>query len=162
MTQSQHPPESTRAQDNGLWFTTAQVHVRQARPRHAGGISLLEHRMAGGFSPPQHVHHDEDETFYVLEGRFRFESNGEVRHLHAGEAIFLPRGIPHGFFVESPEGGRCLTITNGGFEAMVRDTSRPAAFDGLPPQDEPTLELQTHLAERCAAHGIELIGPPLV
>ena len=148
--------------DYGLWFTTAQLKISQSKSDTTGRPSIIEHRMAGGFGPPQHVHHDEDETFYILEGRFRFESDGMVRHLGAGEAIHLPRGIPHGFKVTSPEGGRCLTITRGGFEAMVRDASRPATDDGLPDQSEPTPEMQAQLARICHAHGIDLVGPPIV
>lgn len=147
---------------SSFWFTTAQLLVSQSnKGKGAPPISIIEHRMAAGFSPPQHMHHHEDENFYVLEGQFRFETNGQVFHLGQGESIFLPRGIPHGFVVTSPEGGRCLTMTNGAFEAMVREASRPAGHDGLPEQVEPTLERQADLARVCQAHGIDLVGPPL-
>lgn len=151
----------TQHADTDLWFTTAHLRVRQPRNLDTRAPSLLEHWMAHDFAPPQHVHHDEDETFYILEGRFRFETRGQVRELGAGEAIHMPRGIAHGFRVVSPEGGRCLTITHGGFEDMVRAASRPAPGPCLPEQAPPTPEQQASLAATCEAHGISLVAPPI-
>ncbi len=149
------------AQDHGLWFMTAQLKTHLSNTANADGLSIVEHRMAFDFAPPRHFHHDEDETFHILQGRFRFQRGDEVRHLVAGETIHLPRGVPHGFRVVSPEGGRCLTITLGGFENMVRDASRPALADTLPEQFEPTLEMQAQLGAICHRHGIDLVGPPI-
>lgn len=144
-----------------LWFTTARLSILQSNRQQRHAPSVIEHRMAHGFAPPRHVHRDEDETFYILEGTFRFEVGGSTRELTPGETLFIPHGVVHGFKVTSPEGGRCLTITNGGFEAMVLGASRPATASGLPEQVEPTPEMQAQLAEASHANGIDLVGPPL-
>lgn len=149
------------AQDNGLWFMTGHVAIKLAQAANADGLSIIEHRMAVDFGPPLHIHHDEDETFYILEGVFRFRLADEVSEASLGDTIFLPKGVPHAFRVVSPEGGRCLTMTSGRFEAMVRAASRPADFVGLPEQVPPTPEQQAELATLCLANGIELIGPPI-
>ena len=80
--------------------------------------------------------------------------------MRAGETVLLPRGIPHGFRVLSGR-ARMLTITRGGFEAMVRSMSRPATGAVLPEPVEPSVELQARLVAACAANGIEVLGPPI-
>lgn len=152
-------PESTGS--NSLWFMTGHVTIHLSKDANADGISIIEHLLPTGFGPPFHIHRDEDETFYILEGEFRFKQGEAVRHAQAGDVAYLPKGVPHGFRVLSPGGGRCLTITRGRFEAMVRSASRPATAVVLPEQVEPTPEMQAHLAGLCAENGIDLIGPPI-
>lgn len=144
-----------------LWFLNSHVRVALARSGNHDGISVLEHRLPFGDSPPLHVHHDEDELFYILEGEVLFQI-GEVSQVaRAGDALVGPRGRPHGFRVISKDGARLLTISRGGFEAAVRAASRPAETDGLPVPVEPTPAMQANLGSICAANGIELVGPPM-
>lgn len=148
------------ANTENLWFMTAQLLVRMKQEDNAEGLSIIEHRMARDFAPPLHVHHEESETFVILEGRFRFQQDGRVSEAGVGETIHLPKGTVHGFRVLS-DYGRCLTITNGPFEKMVRAAARPASRDGLPDQVPPTLEQQHALADMCKAHAIDLLGAPI-
>jgi quercetin dioxygenase-like cupin family protein len=143
-----------------LWFMTAQLLIHLKQSDNAEGLSIIEHRMAKDFAPPLHVHHQESETFVILEGRFRFQRDGEVIEAATGDTIHLPKDCVHGFRVLS-DYGRCLTITNGPFEDMVRVAARPAAKNGLPEQMPPTLEQQQALAQICSAHAIDLLGPPI-
>lgn len=144
-----------------LWFTTARVRVQVSNRANETGLSILEHEMACGFSPPVHVHYHEDESFYVLSGRFRFEMDGVATIAAAGDSVHIPAGAVHSFVVLSPEGGRCLTVTQAGLEDMVREASRPAQGDGLPEQAPPTPAQQRLLADACRRNGIELLGAPL-
>lgn len=146
---------------NSLWFMTGHLIVRLERAKNADGISVIEHRMAKDFAPPLHAHHRESETFFILEGQFRFQRDGEIFEAGVGDTIHLPKDSVHGFRVLS-DYGRCLTITNGPFEDMVRAASRPAATDDLPEQAPPTVLQQQALAQICSAHGIDLVGPPVV
>jgi quercetin dioxygenase-like cupin family protein len=143
-----------------LWFTTARLTIHLARQQNRDGISLIEHRMARDFSVPLHVHEDEDENFYVLDGQVRFKVGGELRTLGTGEALSVRAGLAHSFRVVSEE-ARFLTITTGRFEDMVRSLSRPADDEGLPPQLEPTPEQIDTLVRACSAHGITFVGPPV-
>lgn len=146
---------------NDLWFLNSHVRVALAHTSNHEGISVLEHRLPFGDSPPLHVHHDEDELFYVLEGEVRFQIGNRAQVARAGGALVGPRGQPHGFRVLSKGGARLLTISRGGFEAMVRTASRPAETEALPAPIEPTPAMQASLGAICAANGIELVGPPL-
>ncbi len=148
------------ANTDSLWFMTAHLLIRLKQSDNTEGQSIIEHRMPKDFAPPLHVHHQESETFVILEGRFRFQRDGDVIEAGEGDTIHLPKGSVHGFRVLS-DYGRCLTITHGPFEDMVRAAARPAATDTLPEQMPPTLEQQQALAEICRAHGIDFVGPPI-
>ncbi len=146
---------------DSLWFMSGHVGIRLSKAANTDGLSIVEHLLPGGFGPPLHVHRTEDETFYILEGEFRFKLGTETRRAGPGDTLHLPQGIPHGFKVVSPAGGRCLTFTHGGFEDMLRAASRLAPSVALPEFAEPTPEMQAELARLCAMNGIDLIGPPI-
>jgi quercetin dioxygenase-like cupin family protein len=56
---------------------------------------LFENRSDGETKTPIHVHADDDETIYVVEGQLTAVVDGEARTLSPGESIFLKRGTPH-------------------------------------------------------------------
>ena len=147
--------------NDSLWFTTARAQVRLSNRDNAQRMSVVEHTMAYGFSPPLHTHHDEAETFCMLDGVVRFELNGKATIAGTGEVVHAPAGSVHSFRVMSPDGARFLTITQGGFEDMIRETSLPAQTAGLPDQAPPTPAQQQALAEAGLRNGIELLGAPL-
>jgi len=146
---------------NGLWFLNSRISIDLSRNDNSDGISVLVHHTPKDDAPPLHIHHDEDEIFHVLEGEIRFQVGGVLRTVGAGDTMLAPRGVAHGYRVISAGGARYITITRGGFEAMVRSVARPALNAGLPDMMAPSPEMQAELAARCAEHGIELIGPPI-
>src|SRR5437867_8748679 len=118
---------------NQLWFQNSLVTIRVSMSDGQDGISVLEHRVPYGFSPPLHFHHAEDEVLHVLEGEFRVKVGDQERRAGAGDIRLIPKGVPHTYRVESANGGRCLTITaRGEFERFVRAISRRAERPGLP------------------------------
>ena len=75
------------------WFQPNRMTVKATAETTGGGFGLLESWVAAGSSPPLHVHHREDESFWVLEGRVRFRC-GDVEFLgEPGSFVFLPRGV---------------------------------------------------------------------
>jgi quercetin dioxygenase-like cupin family protein len=146
-----------------LWFLNTHVIVRIRHTDGADGLSVLEHHVPHGDSPPLHVHRNEDEVFHVLEGELRFIAGGRELRASAGESLLAPKGVPHTYRAESPGGARYLTIMRGGdFEGLVRALGRPAERGGLPDASgPPTPEQAEALAQACLRHGVELVGPPL-
>ncbi len=145
-----------------LWFGNTRVAIRVASAHGADGISVVEHWMPYGEAPPLHIHRNEDEIFHILEGRMRFRVGDRTFEAGPGETMLAPKGVPHHFRVESPEGARCLTITRGAdFETMVRTVSREAGADWLPPLVVPDAATIEALSAACAANGIDVIGAPL-
>lgn len=153
----------TSGASDSVWFldTTVRIHVEHGSA--TDGLSLLESRAPFGDSPPLHIHHREDELFFVLEGRFRFRVGDAEVARGAGEALLIPRGVAHTYRVESPEGGRWLVVTShGDFERLVRAVCRPADRPGLPERaGPPTPEEVGRLSAAALAEQIEIIGPPL-
>ena len=58
--------------------------------------------------PPPHIHRNEDEAFYILQGEFSIFLGGEEFRAKPGDFIFLPRGIRHSFSSGSDEDGRLI------------------------------------------------------
>ena len=148
---------------NAYWFLDTCVQVRISGDHNSDNISVLEHHAYHGDSPPLHIHHTEDEVFVVLEGEFRFVIGLSEYRLSAGETILAPKGIPHAYRVESPQGGKWLTITTGhDFENFVKAASRPADTITLPERHgPPTEEFKKQLSDMSAKYNIEIVGPPL-
>lgn len=61
------------------------------------------------FETPYHLHHDEDEAFYLLDGELTVVLDGENNVAGPGSYIFLHRGVPHGFLSSSDRDSHVLT-----------------------------------------------------
>ncbi len=146
-----------------LWFLDTLVSVRVRHDDSSDGFSVLESLARYGDSPPLHIHHTEDELFHVLAGELRLRLGTEDMRVGPGETILAPKGVPHTFRVESPEGARWLVITTRGhFERFVRALGRPPETPGLPASSgPPTPEQAEALAAAAKKHHIEIIGPPI-
>ena len=148
---------------NQLWFLDSFVIIRVSTSDGPDGISVLEHRMPYGSSPPLHLHRTEDELFQILEGEYLLKFQDKEQRIGPGTIVLLPKGVPHTYRVESAQGGRCLTVTvRGDFERFVRAISRPAEREELPkPAGLPSADAMQALRATAARHGIEFVGPPL-
>ncbi|MDX8468984.1 cupin domain-containing protein [Mesorhizobium sp. VK23B] len=145
-----------------LWFNNTLVAIQVSSAEGEDGICVIEHRLPYGDSPPLHVHRNEDEIFHILEGRMRFVVDGRERVAGAGETIIAPKGQPHTYRVESPEGAHTLTVTRGAnFETMVRLASRLAERPELPRPAAPTPEMIAALTRLCGENGIDIVGAPM-
>jgi mannose-6-phosphate isomerase-like protein (cupin superfamily) len=141
------------------WFINSRMVVRASGAATGGAYGLVESWIPAGFSPPLHVHHREEEAFFVLEGRVRFRCGDEEIEGGPGTHVFLPRDVPHTFVVEGDEPAHMLTLlTPGGGEGFFVDAGRAPEGPGLPPPAPPDIEQLKRVSER---YGAEVIGPPL-
>ena len=86
-----------------------------------GEFALMEYFVSPGGGPPAHVHHYEEESFYILEGQFEFTLDGET--VKAGPGTFLksPADIAHSLKNTGTETGRMLVlVTPSGLEDYFR------------------------------------------
>src|SRR6266566_6158711 len=60
-----------------------------------GAMSVFEFATPRKGGPPRHIHHDQDEWFYVMEGEFDFQVGDDRFRLRVGESVFAPRKIAH-------------------------------------------------------------------
>ena len=150
------PAVSHHGEGEALWWLGALAEVKVSADQTGGMLSLLEITEPPNEVAPLHVHHREDEGFWILEGEFTFEVGDETIHASAGDFVWGPRGIPHRYSV-GESGGRLLFImTPGGFENLVRGMGEPAERRTLPPasDQEPDWE---HVAAVAKANGCELL-----
>lgn len=153
----------TKSANKQFWFLDTLVLIRVSEYESSDGISVLEHKAPFGDSPPLHQHRTEDEIFHILEGQFRFKIGEKERSLGSGNTLLAPKGIPHTYLVESPEGGCWLTVTDkGDFEQFICEVGRRTDRLELPePGGEPTPEMKESLAVAASKYEIDIVGPPL-
>lgn len=138
------------------WFGSLAV-IKATAANTGGQMALIEITEPPGAEAPLHVHHLEDESFWILEGDVTFEVGDAIIEAHAGDYLFGPRGIPHRYTVGSAGCRMLFIMTPGGFEDMVIAMSEPASSRTLPsPSDEePDWEKIAAIAK---AYGNELLG----
>lgn len=139
------------------WWLGMLAVIRATAADTGGQMTIVEVTTPPGFAAPLHVHHWEDEAFWLLEGDATFEVGGTTIEARAGDYLFGPRSIPHRFTVGSA-GCRMLFIcTPGGFEELVIAMSEPAASRTLPPPSDEEPD-QERIAAIARAYGNELLG----
>jgi mannose-6-phosphate isomerase-like protein (cupin superfamily) len=104
--------------------------------------------------PPLHVHRDQDEWWYILDGEFLFEVGGQEIHARTGDVVFAPRGIPHTFQNVGATPGHTLTSAVPGgmdefFEALEMAAPRGSVPD--PAKLDPV----------CEKYGQAILGPSI-
>ena len=119
-------------------------------PPDSRGTFIIENTFHARGGPARHLHYDQDEWFYALEGEFVFEIGSSQFRLQPGDALWGPRLVPHVWAHVGAGRGRILIafFPAGHMEAFFREVTKANA---MPPQD-PAL---------WRAHGMELLGPPL-
>lgn len=140
------------------WFLDTRMTVKAGGDQTGGAFTFLEWSAPLGFGPPRHVHHTEDEAFYLLEGRITVECGDRRWTVTPGGFVFLPHDVPHAFVVsDGPVRGLQITSPSG-FERYIAELGRPAEHEGLP---EPSAPDVPRLVEASARYGHDLLGPPM-
>jgi len=105
--------------------------------------------------PAFHLHHNQDEWFYVIKGEFIVKIGDEQFNLKAGDSAFAPRKIPHAFAKVSEGDGQVLVLFQpaGSMEDFFKQMSK---LGSSIPKDQ-----EHKLKELWRAHGMEIVGPPL-
>ena len=147
-------------QDEGeaLWFLGVLATIKASRETTEGRVAVIEHLAPQGAGSPLHVHHNEDETFYVLEGELTFLVGDERIDIAAGDFLFAPRDIPHAYVVRSERARILSTITPAGIEQLFVSLGTPVA--GAEPPTDMVMPPMPEMAHLFAAHGAEILGPP--
>lgn len=138
------------------WWGEGLAVIKAAGADTGGRIAIIEVTEPPGAIARRHVHHNEDEGFWVLEGDVTFDVGGTTIAASAGDYAFGPRDIPHSYRV-GPDGCRMLFIvTPAGFEELVRLISVPAASRSLPPGPQEPADVEDFPA-LVASYGCELL-----
>ena len=115
-----------------------------------GTFTAFENVITPGQGPPLHVHANEDEAWYVLEGELRFKLGDGLRAAPAGAFVFVPRGTPHCFQNVAEQSARILVMfVPSGMERFFEEFASLSAPDAQA------------FATIGAPLGMTVLGPPL-
>ena len=119
---------------DAFWIVGDLMTMKAGRVQTGNAFAVGEFMSRPGSGPPPHIHHVEDEAFYVLEGALAGFCGDQQWHASPGSFVWLPRGIVHGFTVASDTPAKVLFITApAGFEQFVAEVAQPAESLTLPP-----------------------------
>ena len=127
-----------------------------------GDCFIVEGMAAPGGGPPPHIHHFEDESFYILEGTATFQAGGQTIHAKPGDFIHIPRGTVHSLKNDGDGPARALIIVSPagptGMQQFFEESFTPASDRSAnpPPVSE---ELVNRMMAAAARNGFELVMP---
>ena len=132
---------------HSLGFSTISFKVL---PREtAGGLFLIEHTHLLKAGPPLHLHHTQEEYFYVMEGSVLLQVGERRVELKPGDSVLGPREVPHTFMPVGEQPARMLIgFTPAG---QMEDFFREQEKSGKPFSDP----------EDFGRFGMKWLGPPL-
>jgi len=148
-----------KGEGDAYWFLGQLLTIKASAETSGGGLTLIEVVAGQGPGAPLHVHHDDNEWFFVLEGELAFWVGGTVIEAPAGSFVYGPREIPHTFNVVSAQARFLLGTDPAGFESFVRTVGEPAGALTLPPPPDGPPDMGA-LVAAAAQRGIEILGPP--
>ncbi len=149
------------AEGRSVWvFGTQLITYKVTAEQTCGAYSLFEGLVPARDGAPPHIHHREDECFYVLEGEFEFLRGGDTVTAGVGSLIYVPRGTLHAFRNVGGGPGRLLSSqTPGGLHERFFEEVGEEAVDGVnPPASKGQSDFE-RVAEIAARYGTEI--PPL-
>jgi quercetin dioxygenase-like cupin family protein len=123
-----------------------------------GAYFAMEAIVPPGGGPPPHIHRNEDETFYVLDGRCDFRLGDEIIAAGAGDFVNVPRGSVHCFHNAGTEASRLiLTFTPAGIEHFFEETLERAHDPSRIPVDNVD-EIAARYAAAAPRYGMEFLA----
>ena len=143
--------------NRSIWYSGSLFTFLATGKETQGQFALMEVVARKGNAPPPHLHHREDETFYVLEGEMTFCVGGQTIKATPGTMVFLPRDVVHSFAIESDQMRVLVLLAPAGLEEWFKEFSVPAPALTLPPATEvPFSEIQKMLAA-APGYGLEFV-----
>lgn len=146
------PADQDRFGQRRKVFGALPIDVKLSGTDTTGNLLLIEQIDDKKGGPPRHVHHRQDEWFYVVHGVYVIEVGEQRFNLVSGDSVLAPRGVPHVWAHMGDAIGRLLIGFQpaGEMEAFFAASTR---LDEIPAGPD--------LARLFREHGMELLGPPL-
>jgi quercetin dioxygenase-like cupin family protein len=151
-----------------IWFppTAGRYTFKTGAAQTDGRLLQVLCKESRGGAAPRHIHHDADETWYVLDGELTIFVGDERLEAGPGDFVLGPKGVPHTFLVTSAQAEFCVTFapagTEGpagiGLEGFFREIGIPVVPGEARP--EPIAPDPEDFARRAARYAIEILGPP--
>jgi len=143
------------------WWMGGLATIKATKEQTDGRYSLVEILVPEG-DGVLHVHHFEDEGFYILEGEMTFYVGERTIKASPGSYLFGPKDVPHAFSVVSGPARKMFILSPAGMEGGIREMGEPARELSIPPPPEgpPDEAEMGRLMAIAAKYGGEMLGPP--
>jgi mannose-6-phosphate isomerase-like protein (cupin superfamily) len=135
-----------------IQFTRTVIDIKVSTLDTDGGLSVAEITSLHKGGPARHLHHEQEEWFYVVEGAYVIEVGDERYELGPGDSVLAPRKVEHVWAHVGEGTGRLIVALQpaGEIEAFFDELAK---LGSSPKREE--------LRRAFSSHGLELTGPPL-
>lgn len=117
-----------------------------------GALDLVEGTIGYQAGPVMHIHQDQDEIFYILDGSLHWRIGEETLDTEAGDTVYVPRGVPHTYINLSEKPARAIAVFSpGGFDRFMDAWTALLATSPSPEE----------MGELAARYNQVAVGPPL-
>jgi quercetin dioxygenase-like cupin family protein len=141
-----------------VWWMTGRLTVKASGAETGDAFAQFVTDDPRGTAPPVHLHHNEDESFSILEGEVTVLVGDERIDLGPGDYCFAPRGIPHTWIVRSEHARMLVTLSPAGLEQAFVSLGVPVSGAARP--TEPVIPPFDEVVRQFAGYGVEILGPP--
>ena len=146
-------------QGRALWHLGALMNFKALGTETGGRYWAVEGLADKAMAVPMHIHHTEDEFWYVLEGEVRFFIGDAVQSGGPGTFVHIPHGVTHSFQVISDTARWFGVGTPAILDQWFFETGEPATSLTLPPPADgpPDIEM---IVNSLKTYDTETVGPP--
>jgi mannose-6-phosphate isomerase-like protein (cupin superfamily) len=139
-------------QQREIQVTRTVIDIKVSTLDTGGGLSVAEITSLHKGGPARHLHHEQEEWFYIVEGEYVIEVGDESYELVPGDSVLAPRKIAHVWAHVGEGTGELIAALQpaGEIEAFFDEL---ATLGSTPRHEE--------LSRVFSSHGLELVGPPL-
>ena len=120
-----------------IWIVGDAMWLKATSAETGDAYTVIENIALPRSGPPPHLHENEDESMYVIDGEFEILLGRQTVRAQPGAFAFIPKGTVHRFRCVSDHPGKILLIFSpGGIEGFFREAGVHATEDGkAPPLD---------------------------
>jgi mannose-6-phosphate isomerase-like protein (cupin superfamily) len=148
-----------KGEGKSFWLLTDLHTFKIAGDQTHGAFVVAELTAGPEMGPPPHVHHNSDESFYILEGTFDFSLAGQAFSAGAGSFVYLPKGVVHTHRAGGGAPARAVVIQSpAGVERFIEEAGKPATDPSVRPAP-PEASAFGRIVAIAQQHGIEV--PPI-
>ena len=140
-----------------IWITGDTLSIKATFAETCGAYTVIEVISLPGNGPPPHLHENEDESIYVIDGEFEILLGAKTMRAEPGAFVFVPKRTVHRFRCIGDGPGKVLLhFTPGGIEGFFREAGVPVTNDGPAPSVDIAEITRTEMAgKRYGLHVID-------
>ena len=147
-----------KGEGQSVWSLGGRFTMKVSEADAGGRFALVEALAFRATEPPLHIHRNEDEAWYIVDGQMTFYVGDAVLEAGAGSFVYAPSGIAHTFTVDVEPTRVLVFASPAGFERFAVELGESAS------SDKPPVGLAVPgpdvLAPVAGRYGIEVVGPP--